>query len=776
VLVTSAVERISWRLDVYDRICQACAQSGIAPLRFLAFRPDKMRIRIGESLMRSQVPVIFAADLGDRLSAILPSAQPVPAMGALGFDRDTLRRVIALTQIDGDLDPIDVASYAVGGERPVADGFLGTFQNLYERFFEEAKASGSGEDTAALFQLVSMSSLRNVLLHKVGASDRFLGLGALLAHLCDRALTATVAKEGEGLTARLGLLLAASCSPLALMGAAPAVAARPGNVYRTVPSAFLRARDLVRAHMDQAAAFDVVAARARLAAEMLSDAVRRRDLVRSLLAEAVRDLATLSTLTQGTELRDLAGKTAALGEALFQPLGPEKLRARIERHPRGAEEPLSRLLVFVDSIGAVLAGDLEPLKRIGSIEQRADTAAAGALLLAFDELSLEQGAHALGMVRPVPPEEAQKAREDGRAYFFGFDDEPLFLSPKRREEAFLFADMKDFTKRTVAIQEESMGDFLKTRFYEPILRTCTHYARNPQARVSVVNLLGDAVACRGDIRSMVALALSVRGLLEEAAQDLEEAHKALRGKEDGIFQEIEVELARVDQTLAQLSPMDPQRRELEQHRVELVAGRDERLQKAIGSGLEAGVFVTWGREANVIDVGSPEVGQWRVIIAEQLNAAARGTARSARLQKERTERRLAMERTVGRPLIDPFFVHTSPDPDDISTTTEFHNAGSSLTGEALAAYQAASGADLVFRPLSVPRASLPPRLHRYWLTRPTEQFVLCTDPRGVPGLLFRWSGRTIFRGLEANGGVDIWEILLVDRGFGRDFCDALAAA
>jgi hypothetical protein len=265
--VTPVIERLMWRLDAYDRVCRACAQGNVAPMRFLTFRPDKMRLRIGESLMRSQVPVIFAPDLAERLIAYLPSPSVAPSTGSLELDRDSLRRLLSLAQIDGDLDPLEVHAWmrmnvthvgdTIGtGAASGPDSFMQMFASLTDKFLDEAKASAGGEDTAALFQLIALSSLRNTLLHHLGASERFLGLAALLAHLCDRALTETVkSAAGEGLTARLGLLMAASCSPISLMGAPVAVAARPANAYRTVPTAFQRARDMLRASMDQPRSF-----------------------------------------------------------------------------------------------------------------------------------------------------------------------------------------------------------------------------------------------------------------------------------------------------------------------------------------------------------------------------------------------------------------------------------------------------------------------------------------------------------------------------------------
>jgi hypothetical protein len=303
--MNGAVDRLLWRLDAYDRICRACAGNAVPLNRFLTFRPEKLRIHIGESLLRAHIPIIFAPDLADKLGALMPPAALVPAGSVAPPDRERLRRWLALAQLDGDVDALDVAVWSG------ADEFLTTFANLYAKFFDEARAAGSGEETAAFFQLVLASSLRNVLLHKVGGNERFLGLASLLAHLSDLALGATVEKTGDGLSARLGLLLISACSPLALMGSASGVVQRLGNAYRTTPSAFGRAKDMVRAQVDRPSGFDLHAFRARLAAEMLAEPVKRRDLVRMMLADAVRDLALLSTLTQGSELRELSGVNCA---------------------------------------------------------------------------------------------------------------------------------------------------------------------------------------------------------------------------------------------------------------------------------------------------------------------------------------------------------------------------------------------------------------------------------------------------------------------------------
>ena len=79
------------------------------------------------------------------------------------------------------------------------------------------------------------------------------------------------------------------------------------------------------------------------------------------------------------------------------------------------------MTALVDSASAIVNGDTSALPKLGlatSVEERADLAAAGALLLAMDEVTLEQASRALAMVRPVPDADAAIAREDGRAYYF----------------------------------------------------------------------------------------------------------------------------------------------------------------------------------------------------------------------------------------------------------------------------------------------------------------------------------------------------------------------
>ena len=77
--MTFAVERLNWRFDAYRRLFQACAHGGVSPLRFLTVRPDRLRIRFGESARQTQVPIVFAPLLScPRISPIPMVQKPGP--------------------------------------------------------------------------------------------------------------------------------------------------------------------------------------------------------------------------------------------------------------------------------------------------------------------------------------------------------------------------------------------------------------------------------------------------------------------------------------------------------------------------------------------------------------------------------------------------------------------------------------------------------------------------------------------------------------------------
>jgi hypothetical protein len=91
---------------------------------------------------------------------------------------------------------------------------------------------------------------------------------------------------------------------------------------------------------------------------------------------------------------------------------------------------------------------------------------------------------------------------------------------------------------------------------------------------------------------------------------------------------------------------------------------------------------------------------------------------------------------------------------------EIYNGGAALSQEALVAYQEACGATRIFREREVDPASLHPELHaRFFLAPEPLQLILgySADEKLVE--VFRYVGRALFKGLEAQGGVRVWELV-----------------
>jgi len=83
---------------------------------------------------------------------------------------------------------------------------------------------------------------------------------------------------------------------------------------------------------------------------------------------------------------------------------------------------------------------------------------------------------------------------------------------------------------------------------------------------------------------------------------------------------------------------------------------EEEARSAQGYGLEAGLFVTYGAAAERIDIDDPVFGHVNVAIAEKINEAARGTARSPAL-RSKLDALLARARVERPQLSLPFGVY-----------------------------------------------------------------------------------------------------------------------
>jgi hypothetical protein len=401
------------------------------------------------------------------------------------------------------------------------------------------------------------------------------------------------------------------------------------------------------------------------------------------------------------------------------------------------------------------------------------------------QLSLRTGAEAEGGL--------EVEYQQGRLYRVSEQPGPLLRSAIDPLLGHLFVDVKDFTRRTALLGQAPMADFLRREFYEPILRAAR--ARNEgyeglgdKGGISVNNLLGDALSLSGQIDRVVALALDIRRHLQSLERRL--LSEVSREKVAEAVEALEREFAERLRNVPAWTTPD-----------RIFEERRKALARARGEGLEAGVFISFGPSPLSIVVDDEVFGRSKVAIGERINESARGTARSNGA-RARADALLAQARDARGPGLvhpwavfigAPFTLHLPPECEasarqamqardvpgamralagpmrqlieELGRTPEgaageIYNGGAALSQEALVAYQEACGATRIFRELEVDPSSLHPELHaRFFLAPEPLQLILgySADEKLVE--VFRYVGRALFKGLEAQGGVRVWELV-----------------
>jgi hypothetical protein len=251
--------------------------------------------------------------------------------------------------------------------------------------------------------------------------------------------------------------------------------------------------------------------------------------------------------------------------------------------------------------------------------------------------------------------------ELGRLYRFAIDDKAPLMTNVSYQEGHFFIDLKDFTKRTFATKEVAMADFMRSEFYEPILRTAKEYqvgmAHIDRSGISINNLLGDAVSASGDMVSLMSFSRDLfaiietyrdklkgmlpQSLLAERLGALDDNYKARRKE---LLTERSTLVSAINTLTAQykgLETADPKRpaigSQLRNHQ-EAFAALESQIREAgtvyhdargliEGSGLEAGAFLSYGAAAETIQFNDDVFGPLKVAIGEKINESARGTAR-----------------------------------------------------------------------------------------------------------------------------------------------------
>lgn len=164
--------------------------------------------------------------------------------------------------------------------------------------------------------------------------------------------------------------------------------------------------------------------------------------------------------------------------------------------------------------------------------------------------------------------------DNGRLYYFSFDKKNLIQEGKERKSAVIYIDIRDFSKKTFKLKEQTIGELLKDKFYSPIL----HYASDKSLSedIALHNIVGDSIIFSGSIEEILKLAIVVKRDSEDYKSGLEHV----------IFDDSKKELLAVD----------------------------------------LGIFISYGKKPMVFNISS-EFGNLYIALGETINLASRGSKR-----------------------------------------------------------------------------------------------------------------------------------------------------
>ncbi|HET8724150.1 MAG TPA: hypothetical protein VFM53_08065 [Anaeromyxobacteraceae bacterium] len=845
---------------------------------FLRLDPERLRFQLGTSHADVRVPVALADDaaalvlgataqLGLLLSTQHGKFLPPDVLDRLYLREDyaSLPRVADLLgPSTGGPDLRGAAHLALASHPGLTGGLVTAWMGpggrgrsltaLWIGVLRHAAAEAEGtrgpEETPLLVALALTAAMQSAAagLREVlpgPPHDRWLR-GAALTALWVSARTA-VARFARDVGKReddpLVLRLDAVVSPGALAGGRAGVMTGGSTVYGVDLSAGVPNAEELAQRLAGGGDPDVVVG--ELAEALAGDEEAGRRAEAAVAVQRFRDLLAGGGLVaeesgQAGATADLRAILAAPG-ALAQALPDDAMR----------RELASRLQAVQARLPAGPVGDRleeaqralrawkprEPAAAMGLRREEAREAYALAAAGLLADLALER------MLSParrsiVPPAAAGSLDaewEAGRLYRVSARPGPILAEAAERPIAHLFADVKDFTRRTSLLGPASMAEFLRREFYLPILAAAKagftgmeHLA--DRGGVSVNNLLGDAISLSGDIEALVALAAEIRRLLSAYERRLEKevSSEAVRGRVSSLEGRYQAEIARSvaardeARTAAErAAPGSPERaealRRMALHAAaatRLAGDRDRDVARTRGEGLEAGVFVSFGPAPLVVAIDDEAFGRNRVAIAEKINESARGTARAtpararadhllaaARAESGNPELRHAWSVFIGHPLSLPIppdaaaevlraaragdmtgamravakpvrrALEAAARADD-EGTGDVYNAGAALSEEALAAWLEAVGGKRVVRRVELDPADVPAELsRRFWFGPGGESLVVTFHTDGRPAEMFRHVGRAWFKGL---GEVPVWEIA-ADVGGPAELFQALRA-
>ena len=843
---------------------------------FLRLAPGKVRFSLGTSLADFAVPVELAADARDIVrgaaaeAALLLSAVHRAFVPSDDVDRLILRDEYAqLPPVPQQLGPAGggpdlraAAQLAPAIHPALTGGLVGAWMGkggrgrslvalwieLLRRAFTEMAASRGREETPLLVVLAlgveTAAAERHVRDVVPGPPlDRPFRTAAMAAlWLAARTGLARAWREaGRSVDDPLLAKLEAALAPGPLLGGRAGVQAGGATLYGCELSAGLPGGDeLAQRLAGGADADEAIAAVARaLAAD--DELARRAEQavalarLRELLGAAVAAAEAVGADAGLAAVRTLFSAPGALAGAVQDEPGRKALAQRLAEPAPGGDagdllDRAARVLKLWKPREPAAAGGL------ARDAARSEYAVAAAAFLCDGALDrLAQGARRVLTFRTGREAEggAEGEWEAGRLYRMSARPGELLRAAADRPVGHLFADVKDFTRRTALLGQASMAEFLRREFYLPIVTAAKEHFTGMQhladrGGVSLNNLLGDAVSFTGRVDAMVSLAQAIRVRFAAYAARLERElsteavglqlaaieaqHAPLLAAARGARAEAEAALAREPAGSPRHPALAGHAARARAEAARLEAERERALGRARGELLEAGLFVSHGAAPLVVVIEDEVFGRNRVAIADKINESARGTAR-APAARAHADAALARERTrtgnpalahawsvfIGQPLSLPvppeledqvvalwragdaqgaMRALSAPVRDGLAAAVargdaerpgDIYNSGAALSEDALMAFLAEVEGARVVRRLELAPEGIPEQLRARWFYGEGPQSLVACFH--PDGRLAELFRRVGPAAFKGLGGVVVWELCAEDAGPG-----ALAAA
>jgi hypothetical protein len=858
------------RLEVYS-----VARSD--PAAFLRLDRDGLRFSLGTSLADLAVPVEIAADARAIVRSAVTELALLLATHHRAFvpsdelDRLFLREEYAtLPPVAAQLAPPNGGPDLRGAGQlgpaihpALTGGLVGAWMGkggrgrslvalfiaLLRRAFEEMAATRGREQTPLVVALALSAELAGAERHARECLpgpplDRYLRSAALAGTwLAARTGLARAWRDaGRPADDPLLLRIEAALAPSALLGGRAAALSGGATLYGCDLSPGIPRAEELAARVGQGADAEAVASEVAAALAADAEVARRAELavavahLRDALGAAIA--AGEASDPQGLEpLRTLFCAPGALAAAVSDDAQRKELAAQL-----GATEAGGEAGRHLEWLARALKAwrHKEPGHAVGidRASARAEYASAATALLADGALErLAAAARRVLAFRTGQEAEGGTDREweGGRLYRLSARDGAILRQREERPSGHLFADVKDFTRRTALLGQAPMAEFLRSEFYVPILVAAKEHFGGMQhladrGGVQLNNLLGDAISFSGRVDEMVALAKAIRARLEAYGARLARAISsevvarqisAIEEQLAGALAKARAARAAQEGALAAAAPGTPAhaaaaagaaRARAEEAR--LAAERERALARAKGEVLEAGVFVSYGQAPLVVVIDDEVFGRNRVAIADKINESARGTARApsararadAALGRERARRGSAAlghawSVFIGQPLqlavpseaedlalrlfragdaTGAMRALAAPVRDGLEAAArggeragDVYNSGAAVSQEALEAFIDEVGSGRVVRRVSLAPEAIPESLRaRFFYGEAPLALVACFHPDGRLGELFRRVGTAAFKGL---GDVAVWELCAEGGGPGA-LASALGAA